>query len=103
VFEYDRCLDMTAAPRPSSSLRDVFEKYRQLAGGFGRPLPLAAFGLSTQETERLFGIFDEDYHISRFFHFTFEPAATDGSSRSYHINGFPQSHVALDAEIESIL
>ena len=94
---------MSASPRPSPSLRDVIEKYRQLAGGFGRPLALAAFGFSPEETERVFGVFDEDYHISRFFHFSFEPAAADGSSRSYHINGFPQSHVALDAEIESIL
>src|SRR5437588_12946365 len=102
-FGYEECLDMSAAPRLSPSLRDVIDKYRQLAGGFGCPLPLAAFGLSTEETERVFGIFDEDYHISRFFHFTYEPAAADGSSRSYHINGFPQSHVALDADIESIL
>jgi hypothetical protein len=92
---------MTTAPRPSPSLRDIVEKYRQLAGGFGRPLALAAFGLSPQETGRVFGIFDEDYHISRFFHFSLEETAS--STRSYRINGFPQSHVALDAEIESIL
>jgi hypothetical protein len=91
------------ATRPSPSLHDIIEKYRQLAGGFGGPVALAAFGLSAEETERVFGIFDEDYHISRFFHFSFEPPAADGSSRSYHINGFPQSHVALEAEIESIL
>jgi len=83
------------------SLRDVVEKYRQLAGGFGRPLSLAAFGLSTQETERVFGIFDEDYHISRFFRFSLQPP--EPSAQAYRINGFPQSHVALDAEIESIL
>jgi hypothetical protein len=94
---------MTAAPRPSPSLQEVIEKYRQLAGGFGRPLALAAFGLTPEETERVFGIFDEDYHISRFFHFSLQPVAAERSARSYRINGFPQSHVALDAEIESIL
>jgi hypothetical protein len=94
---------MTTAPRPSPSLRDIVEKYRQLAGGFGRPLALAAFGLSPQETERVFGVFDEDYHISRFFHFSLEETAAGGSPPSFRINGFPQSHVALDAEIESIL
>jgi hypothetical protein len=94
---------MTATPRPSPSLRDVIEKYRHLAGGFGRPLALAAFGLSPEETERVFGIFDEDYHISRFFHFSLQPAAAERSSPNYRINGFPQSHVALDSEIESIL
>jgi hypothetical protein len=94
---------MTAAPRPSPSLRDVVEKYRQLAGGFGRPLALAAFGFSLEETELVFGIFDEDYHISRFFHFSLQEAAAGDSVQSYRINGFPQSHVALDAEIETIL
>jgi hypothetical protein len=84
------------------TLRDLVEKYRQLAGGFGNPLALAAFGLSPQETERIFGIFDEDYHISRFFRFSLQ-SATQDAVRSYRINGFPQSHIALDAEIESIL
>ena len=92
----------TPARRPLS-LRDVVEKYRQLSGGFGKPLALAAFGLSVDETERVFGIFDEDYHISRFFHFSTQPAAGERAARTYTINGFPQSHVALDAEIESIL
>jgi hypothetical protein len=94
---------MTTAPRQSPSLRDVIEKYRQLAGGFGSPLPLAAFGFSHEETERVFGIFDEDYHISRFFHFSLQSPAADRAGQSYRINGFPQSHVALDAEIESIM
>jgi hypothetical protein len=92
----------TAQPRPIS-LGDVVEKYRRLAGGFGRPLALAAFGLTPEETERVFGIFDEDYHISRFFRFSLQPADGSRSSQTYRINGFPQSHVALDAEIESIL
>jgi hypothetical protein len=92
----------TAQPQPAT-LRDVVEKYRQLAGAFSRPLALAAFGLSPEETERVFGIFDEDYHISRFFRFSLQPAGDDPSSQTYRINGFPQSHVALDAEIESIL
>ncbi len=94
---------MTAAPRPSPTLRDIVETYRQLAGGFGRPLPLAAFGLSPEETERVFGIFDEDYHISRFFHFSLLPVTADRPGERYRINGFPQSHLALDAEVESIL
>ena len=93
---------MTDAPRDPTSLRDVVQKYRALAGAFARPLALAAFGFSQQQTERVFGIFDEDYHISRFFHFSLQPAAGD-SAPAYRINGFPQSHVTLDPEIESIL
>ena len=95
---------MITQPRSSPSLRDIVEKYRQLAGGFGRPLSLAAFGLSTEETESIFGIFDEDYHISRFFHFSLQATtAGEPSGPTYRINGFPQSHLALDAEIDSIL
>jgi hypothetical protein len=82
------------------TLREVVERYRALAEGFGKPVALKAFGLEREETEHLFGAFDEDYHISRFFHFTLDPA---GRGDSYSINSFPQSHVSLDAEIESIL
>ncbi len=56
------------------TLLAIVEKYRQLTPGFGTALPLADFGLTRDETERTFGIFDEDYHISRFFHFTLDPA-----------------------------
>jgi hypothetical protein len=82
------------------TLREVVERYRAVAGGFGRPVALSAFGLEREETERLFSIFDEDYHISRFFHFTLDAANPGGA---YSINAFPQSHVSLDAEIETIL
>jgi len=78
-------------------LRELVERYRQLAGSYSKPVALEAFGWSREETERIFSIFDEDYHISRFFHFTNE------SGEAYQINGFPQTHVALDAEITRIL
>jgi hypothetical protein len=42
-------------------------------------------------------VYDEDYHISRFFHFRNE------AGESYTINEFPQTHVTIDAEIQSIL
>jgi hypothetical protein len=32
-----------------------------------------------------------------------QPAVADRAAQTYRINGFPQSHVVLDAEIESIL
>ena len=86
-------------------LRAVVDKYKQLAGTFSRPVPLAAFGLERAETERLFSVFDEDYHISRFFHFTLDPQTEPGPTPivAYQINGFPHTHVSIDAEIESIL
>ena len=78
-------------------LSDLVSLYLSLVGGFGEPAALSAFQLSSAETERLFSSFDEDYHISRFFHF--QCAAGAG----YKINGFPQSHVSIDADIQAIL
>ena len=78
-------------------LRDLVRSYRCYAGTFGEPVALSAFGLTNTETERLFSGYDEDYHISRFFHF-FEAAG-----EKFLVNGIPATHVSLDAEIETIL
>jgi hypothetical protein len=78
-------------------LREFIEMYLGIAGGYGEPVPLVSFGLSRDDTERVFGIFDEDYHISRFLHFR------NTSGESYSIDGFPQTHVSVDAEIQTIL
>jgi hypothetical protein len=85
------------------TLRETVGKYRILAGAFDRPVELAAFGLTREETERTFGVFDEDYHISRFFRFTLDRALAKLPEKIYQINGFPQSHVSLDGEIERAL
>ena len=85
------------------TLREAVGKYRILAGAFDRPVELAAFGLTREEIERAFGVFDEDYHLSRFFRFTLDPALAKFPEKIYRINGFPQSHVSLDVEIERVL
>ena len=79
------------------SLSELVRLYRQHAGDFGQPVSLSAFGLSTAETERLFSGYDEDYHISRFFHFS------EGEGEKFLINGIPATHVSIDAEIQEIL
>ncbi len=78
-------------------LREVVEKYLALAGAYGKPAPLSGFGLDQKQTERVFSIFDEDYHISRFFHFS------KARGEAFEINGFPHTHVSIDAEIQTIL
>jgi hypothetical protein len=78
-------------------LSDLVSLYLSLVGGFGEPAALSAFQLSSAETERLFSSFDEDYHISRFFHFS------EADGLQFSINGIPVTHVSLDAEIETIL
>jgi hypothetical protein len=79
------------------TLRGLVEKYLVVAGGFSFLAPLADFGMERQEAERVFGAFDEDYHISRYIHFT------QVSGPAYKINGFEQTHVSMDEEIQTIL
>lgn len=78
-------------------LHDLVSRYLSLAGEFGKPVALSLFQVPAAETERLFSSYDEDYHISRFFHFS------EGGGEKFSINGIPVTHVSLDAEIETIL
>jgi hypothetical protein len=78
-------------------LRELVDKYLALAGEFGRPIALEQFGLSREETEQLFGFLDEDYHISRYFHFT------SAGGAQYTISGETCTHVAIDAAVREIL
>lgn len=78
-------------------LKEIVQKYLAISGGYGKTVALDSLGLSRMEIENVFSAFDEDYHISRFFHF--QCAAGAG----YKINGFPQSHVSIDADIQAIL
>lgn len=82
---------------PMMSLRELVDRYLAAAGSFSVPTPIAFIGLPTAETEQLFSGYDEDYHISRFFHFSQQQGT------SYSINGFPATHVSIDPEIQSIL
>lgn len=79
------------------TLRGIVEKYLVIAGGFGYLAPLADFGLDRSEAERAFGAYEEDYHISRYLHFS------QVTGPAYKINGFDQTHITIDSEIESIL
>ena len=90
---------MAAEPRraPMMSLQQLVAQYRTLASEFGQPVALSTFGLTPAETERLLSSYDEDYHISRFFHFS------EATGAQYAINGIPVTHVSIDPEIETIL
>jgi hypothetical protein len=79
------------------TLRETVEKYLAIAGGFAFLAPLADFGLERSEVERVFSALDEDYHISRFFHFS------QVSGPAYKINGFDQTHISIDEDIQSVL
>ena len=79
------------------TLKQIVDKYLAIAGGFAFLAPLADFGLPKNEAERIFSAFDEDYHISRFMHFS------QVSGPAYNINGFEQTHISIDADIQTIL
>jgi len=79
------------------TLRQLVARYLELAERFGAPVALSAFGLASSDVEKVFSGYDEDYHISRFFHFT------SSAGTVYRIDGEPVTHIAIDAEINSIL
>lgn len=81
----------------SMKLAEVVAKYLDAARGYGKAIPLSALGFSKEEVEEVFSTFDEDYHISRFFQFS------RSSGTEYQIDGFPQTHVSIDSEVQSIL
>ncbi len=89
----------SSAPKPGAGLRlrELVERYLAASGGYGQPAALSALGLSRAEAESAFSAFDEDYLISRYLHFR------NDSGETFLINGFPQTHVAIDAAIQSIL
>jgi hypothetical protein len=82
---------------PIMPLSQLVDRYLALAGSFGVPIALSSFGLTSPEIETLFSSYNEDYHISRFFHFTNEHGA------SYNIDNEPATHISIDATINSIL
>ena len=82
---------------PIMPLRQLVEQYLRLAKVFGTPVALRSFGLTAPEIERVFSSYNEDYHISRFFHFSKQ----DGPV--YSIDNEPVTHISIDSEINSIL
>ena len=80
------------------TLQEAVQKYLAQTGEYGKVAALSVFGLPKKETEQVLAVFDEDYHISRFFHFT-----NISGAAAYSINEFPQTHVSIDAAISEIL
>jgi hypothetical protein len=88
-------------------LAAAVRKYLEVAGAFGRPVHLSAFGLSKQETERAVSVWDEDYQISRYMLLSREGDEVLESfppeSRVYLINGFEYSHLSFHSDIQMLL
>jgi hypothetical protein len=82
---------------PMLTLQQTVDRYRALSPGFASPVALSAFGFTQDETQNLFSALDEDYHISRFLHFS------NREGKSYRISGTEVTHVSIDSAIQSIL
>jgi hypothetical protein len=82
---------------PMTSLREIVERYAALAGSFGNAVALSEFGFGLAETQNLFSALDEDYHISRFLHFSLD------KGQAYQISGENVTHIAIDPAIHSVL
>jgi len=78
------------------SLGETVDRYLALAGEFGNPVALVEFGLSQEQTRKLFSGFDEDYQISRFLYFS------RVSGQTFEIGGEPVTHVTMDRAIQSV-
>ena len=79
------------------NLRQLVDRYVVLAGGYGKPIALGKFDLTPGETSTVFGSFDEDYHISRYLHFSKQ------EGNSYLIGGEQVTHLSIDQSIQEIL
>lgn len=79
------------------NLRQLVDQYVALAGGFGKSVELSQFNLNADETVAAFASFDEDYHISRYLHFS----KREGDS--YLIGGEKVTHLSIDESIHEIL
>ena len=79
------------------SLKEVVDRYSALANQSGAPVALEAFALTPEETAKLFTALDEDYHISRYLHFS------SGAGQRYQIGQEQVTHVAVDPGISSLL
>ncbi len=79
------------------SLREVVNRYLAVAGKFGESVALSAFQLSPAEIQALFNVLDEDYHLSRFLHFSHV------EGEAYVISGASVTHLSIDPGIQSML
>ena len=79
------------------SLREVVDRYLAVARSFGQPVALSAFQLSPAEIQMLFSMLDEDYHLSRYLHFS------NIAGEAYLISGEAVTHLSIDPAIQSIL
>ena len=82
-------------------LKTAVEKYREVVGEFGRPMPLAQFGLPQEAIEAMVSAWDEDYHLHA--HFELVPAAgSPEKETAYRINGRAYTAIVFRPSIRHV-
>lgn len=84
------------------NLKEAVEKYLKVAGGFGKTMPLADFGLPPSETEAMLSAWDEDYHLNRHFELVPTSWMTAGAT-AFSINGVLYSAIIIRESIRETL
>lgn len=88
-------------------LKTAVEKYLEIAGDFGLPMPLSCFGVSRQDLEATLSAWDEDYHLHRHFELISPPTAPagrgSGGAGTYLINGLAYSAILFKETIRHVL
>jgi len=83
------------------NLKTAVEKYLEVVGEFGKPMPLADFGLSREATEAMVAAWEEDYQLHR--HLELIPAAGLASESAYVVSGLAYSGVVFRPSIRDVL
>lgn len=87
------------------NLRAAVEKYREVVGEFGQPMPLTEFGLSREATEAMVSAWEEDYQLHR--HLELIPASggrpESAAESSYIVGGLAYTGVVFRSSIRDVI
>ena len=81
----------------------LVHRYLEIAGEFGRSVPLSQLGLEKAELEGMIAALDEDYQISRYMQLSRSSDTLAASDKLYCINGFEYSHVSFRPGIQHLV
>ena len=84
-------------------LASFVQRYLEIAGEFGPPVPLSQLGLGKEELEGTISVLDEDYQISRYMHLSRSGDTVAAGPELYRINGFEYSHVSFHPGIQQLV
>ena len=93
------------------NLNEAVQKYLAVTGEFGRPMPLAAFGLDRSATEAMLAAWEEDYQLHR--HMDLIPAGPEeptkkdregsAAQEKYFVGGVAYTGVVFRASIRGVI